>query len=113
MIASGQRYDVVSASSLVVVTRDPGKTLRDLETLVKPGGQLLVIEATSRMSRPKALAAVLSLRLGRRGLMLLPWSLARSGRALPDTLFEQRTRPGRPHDLLNGMVRAWIFEVAP
>ncbi|MFA5951781.1 MAG: class I SAM-dependent methyltransferase [Hyphomicrobium sp.] len=112
-LASGRRYDVVSASSLAVVTTDPARTLVQLKALTAPGGRLLVIEASQKMTRWRAVKMLLTLRLGKRGYMLLLWAMARSGRAL-DTLLLVRTalRPAR-HSLLGGMVNAWVMEVTP
>lgn len=109
-LTRGKRYDVVSASSLVVVTADPGKTLAQLEALTAPGGRLLIIEATPLMTRWRALKMVLTGKLGERGYMLLPWAMGRSGRALPDSLFERPSRPVTRHPLLAGLVNAWIIE---
>jgi 2-polyprenyl-3-methyl-5-hydroxy-6-metoxy-1,4-benzoquinol methylase len=110
LVQAGERFDVVSASSLVVVTPNPSATLRALRGLVKPHGRLLVIEASPDMSRSRALRALLLGSLGKRGFMLLPWALARSGRALPDEFFRELTPAPWRHRLLGGMVNAWIYE---
>lgn len=109
-LSRGQRYDVVSASSLVVATADPVESLARLETLLKPGGRLLVIEASPEMSVTRAARVLLLKRLGRRGYMILAWSLSRSARTLPDRLFTRTQRPARRHPLLEGLVNAWLFD---
>ena len=65
-IQTGERFDVVSASSLLVVLPDPAASLRQLVLLTKPGGTVLIIEAAPSMSRSRALAMVASGRLGAR-----------------------------------------------
>jgi ubiquinone/menaquinone biosynthesis C-methylase UbiE len=108
LLASGERFDVVSASSLIVVTPDPARTLEQLVELTGEGGVVLVLEASPQMSRIRALGKVLFGRLGPGAGMLLLWSGARSGRALPHSLFE---RPGwrtMRRSLLGGMVNAWL-----
>lgn len=111
-LASGRRYDVVSASSLVVVTPNASETLASLRALAKPGGKLLVIEASPTMSLPRALKVLLTGQLGKRSYMLLPWAMARAGKTLPDRLFEQSRPPATRRPLLSGLVNAWIFEVS-
>jgi hypothetical protein len=84
--------------------------LRSLWQCVKPGGGLLVVEPTERLTVPAAKAAL------RDGLqppgrnLLLVWATARAGNAvdprvrdcLPEV--ECRTAP-----LLGGLAEAWLF----
>ncbi|MGO9475233.1 MAG: class I SAM-dependent methyltransferase [Rhodomicrobium sp.] len=65
--AAAGRFDVVSASSLLVVLPNPAETLRQLVDLTKPEGRLLIVEASSRMSRARAAWLWLRGRLGRCG----------------------------------------------
>ncbi|MDE2384293.1 MAG: methyltransferase domain-containing protein [Alphaproteobacteria bacterium] len=110
-VARGQRHDVVSASSLLVVLPDPREGLRLLAQLVKPGGRLLVIEASPQMSRIKAWAMLFSGRLGPGGALLALWAMARAGRALPDRLFTSWPGGQSRLPLLDGMANAWLLEV--
>lgn len=109
MIASGERFDIVSASSLLVVTTDPRATLSQLFELVAPGGSVLVLEASPRMSRIGALKSFLSGRLGPGGSMLLNWALARSGSALDNAVFEDPRWVCEQAPMLGGMVNAWCL----
>ena len=109
-LASGRRYAIVSASSLIVVTSNPTATLAKLLSLLARGGRLLVIEASHEMSRARAVRMLLGGRLGKRGYMLLPWAMARSGRALPDFVFQQPSNAATCHPMLGGLVNAWVIE---
>jgi 2-polyprenyl-3-methyl-5-hydroxy-6-metoxy-1,4-benzoquinol methylase len=108
--ASGRRYDVVSASSLLVVVPDARATLRCLEELVKPRGTVLILEATSAMTRGRALALALGGRLGRGAHMLVVWANARAGRALDEAVFQDSGLRGARTSLLGGMACSWSFE---
>lgn len=113
IVDAGETFDVVSASSLLVVLSDPSDALGKLPRLVKPGGAMLVIEASESMSRGGSMRMILGWRAGKRGYMLALWAWARSGRALPLSVL---ARPGLSvthHPLLGGMVRASLFRTAP
>jgi trans-aconitate methyltransferase len=104
------RADVVAAASLLAVAPEREAMLRSLWQCVKPGGALLVVEPTERLTVPAAKAAL------RDGLqppgrnLLLVWATARAGNAvdprvrdcLPEV--ECRTAP-----LLGGLAEAWLF----
>lgn len=105
-LAAEKRFDIVSASSLVVVTPQPAATLRQLLQLLAPGGVLLLIEASPAMSRAKALAMILSGSIGSGAMMLQAWAMARSGSALPDSLFYDEGWTTTKHPMLAGMVNA-------
>lgn len=106
----GRRYDVVSASSLLTVLPDPRAGFARLAALTKPGGSVLVIEATRTLRPARALALIARGRLGARAGMLLLWSVARSGRAPP--VFEPTAgcRLTARISLLDGLVEASIFQ---
>lgn len=112
-LGDGRRYDVVSASSFVVVTPDPDQTLDRLNDLVAPGGRLLIIEASPEMTRLRALRLLAGGRLGKRGYMLLPWAMARSGRTLDESLMKKINPLAVCHRLIHSMVNAWILEARP
>lgn len=103
-------YDVVSASSLLVVASDPVAMLGRLVALAKPGGRVLIIEAAPGMSRRLAFKAVFSGGLGPRSYMLLAWAAMRAGRTLPEAVFHQAGRRARCFPLLGGLVHAWLIE---
>ncbi len=109
---AGERFDVVSASSLLVVLDNPAAGLRRLLALAKPGGVVLIIEASPRMSRLAALKLVLFGRLGRRSHMVLVWATARSSRALPESIFDQTNIRARRYPLLHGLANAWLVKRA-
>ena len=108
-IQAGRQYSVVSASSLLVVVPDPVTALAQLRSLVAPGGSLLIIEASEQMSRWKALRAVASGRMGRRAHMLLAWAFARSGRALPNSIFGRGFGRQITAPLLDGLAVARLI----
>jgi hypothetical protein len=91
-LASGRRYDIASASSLVVVTPDPAHTIDRLTALTAPGGTVLIIDASPVMTRRRAIKLVLTRGLGPGAHMLVLWAATQSGRALPDITF---VRPDR------------------
>jgi 2-polyprenyl-3-methyl-5-hydroxy-6-metoxy-1,4-benzoquinol methylase len=107
-LSSDRRYDVVSASSLLVVLPDSKHGLSQLEALVRPGGRLLVIEASPTMRVVSACRLILTARLGSRAPMLLAWASARSGRTLPTTLFPLQEGGWTHTPLLHGMATAYL-----
>ena len=107
-VAEG-RHDVVSASSLVVVTPDPRETLQHLLVLAKPDGRVIVIEAAPAMTRGRALRHWLRGGLGSGGAMLLLWAMARSGRALPDATFDDPRWTATQHPALGGLANVWVL----
>lgn len=108
--AGGRRYDVVSASSLVVVTADPRETLAQMKALTLPGGRLLIIEASPLMTRWRSVRLWATGRLGERGYMLLPWAMARSGSTLGEHIMEGLFSSLARHRLAHGLVNAWVAE---
>ena len=108
-VATGRRHDVVSASSLVVVTPDPRETLQHLLVLAKPDGRVIVIEAAPAMTRGRALRQWLRGGLGSGGGMLLLWAMARSGRALPDATFDDPRWTATQHPAFGGLANVWVL----
>ncbi len=102
--------DVVSAASLLFVLPDPDAAIQQLWDCVRPGGKLLVIETTERMTVDQARTVKKAIPHGRRFVLNL-WARARNGRAVPNEIF--LSVPARIRDcipLLNGLVNAGIFE---
>ncbi len=111
--SNGVEYDVVSASSLLCVLDNPTKAIKQLTQLLKPKGQLLIIEASPFLSRMKALQLWLGGKLGRNGYMLILWAMARSGRALDPQIFYSEEYETKELSLLEGMVTVYIMERHP
>jgi len=107
--ARSTRYDVVSASSLLVVLPEPAAALRQLVALTKPGGTVLIVEAARGMSRLRALSMLLSGQLGSGGGMLLAWAGARAGNTLNEDIFRDPFWTATRHPLLKGMACAWTI----
>ena len=102
--------DVVSASSLLAVLDDRTGGLDQLLALVKPGGMLILIEATEKMNLQTAWSLVNEGHMGRRGEALLLWALARQGNTVPAELFTSRKQVAltfRP--LLHELAGVWIL----
>jgi SAM-dependent methyltransferase len=103
--------DVVSAASLLVLLPDPERALRCMWGVVRPGGVLLAIETTSRMT--PAAARKVRVRSGRRSALAL-WARARNGRALDAAIFERACVASyERHLLLDGLVAAHLLRKGP
>jgi SAM-dependent methyltransferase len=111
-VSTGQRYDVVSASSLLVVLPKPAEALLQLLNLTKPGGSVLIIEAAPELTRLRAAREFLSGQLGRRAYMLQIWATFRAGRALSCGVFDQPGAIATHRSLLNGLASAWVVGMA-
>jgi 2-polyprenyl-3-methyl-5-hydroxy-6-metoxy-1,4-benzoquinol methylase len=107
------RYDVVSASSLLVVVPDPAAALRRLVSLAKPDGLVLVIEASRELTRARAFAAALSRGFAHRAYMLQVWATFRAGRTLPRSTFDQPGLAASRRPVLGGLADAWTVARAP
>ena len=103
-----ERFDVVSASSLLVVVPDPAAALRDLMDLTKPGGAVLIVEAAEAMSLARAGGLLFRGELGRGGVMAVIWASVRSGRTLDRTIFDQPDLLAVRRPLISGLVEAII-----
>jgi SAM-dependent methyltransferase len=111
-IADEARYDVVSASSLLVVVPEPAAALRRLVSLAKPDGLVLVVEASREMTRARAFSEALSRGFAHRAYMLQVWATFRSGRTLPHSTFDQPGLTASRHPVLGGLADAWIVKRA-
>jgi len=101
--------DVVSAASLLFVVDDARAALQQLWQCVRPGGTLLVIETTERMTPANARAIAHLLPRERRWALRL-WARARQGRAISSEIFASLPATSRVcTPLLHGMVAAWTF----
>lgn len=99
-------YDVVSASSLLVVLQDPAAALQQLIALAKPNGSIVIVEVSSKMTRTRAFRTILGGKLGNRAYMLQLWAMARAGRTLPDAVIDATGLKVTRQPLLKGMAQA-------
>jgi SAM-dependent methyltransferase len=108
------RADVVAAASLLAVLPDREAGLEALWRCVKPGGTLLVVEATDQLTVPAARTLIAEGLPGPRRNLLTVWAAARQGSTVDPVVFtrlvetEQRGTP-----LLGGLARATLFGGAP
>lgn len=109
-----QGADVVSASSLLAVLDDKVGGFQALLKAVNPGGLLLVVEPTDRMT-PQAADVLIQNGLHGKGIEgLRMWARARQGSAIDPEIFnagEGALVAFNP--LLGGLVGAWIFQTSP
>lgn len=100
---------VVSAASLLAVVPDRRLATAKLLSCLSAGGILLVVETSEAMTPVAAWAWLRREGFGRRNWLLLIWALSRrKGRAIVAAdLASPGVRVDR-HDLLDGMVAAWI-----
>lgn len=106
-LAPDAQADVVSAASLLVVLPDPGAGLQRLWQCVRPGGHLLVVEATAGLT----LANVRRLRSRASSrLVLALWAWMRQGRSLDPRIFDRLpAATAREVALLDGLVAARVY----
>jgi ubiquinone/menaquinone biosynthesis C-methylase UbiE len=109
-IIGNEKAAVVSASSLLAVVADPQEFLNKLWERVIPGGRLVIIEPTEKMTLKNAWRIVRNGLPGGRSAMLLLWAFARQGGAVDKNIFRQLKTAGTTETpLLNGLASAWIF----
>ena len=101
--------DVVSALSLLAVMPDPTAALRQLWNAVAPGGSLLVVEPTARMTPAAARSVIDSSYTSSdiRGLMM--WATARAGRSVDPTVLGVPLGGAEHRRVLGDLVSAWRF----
>jgi SAM-dependent methyltransferase len=108
LVSRGVTSQVVSAASLVFVLPDPAAGLGALWRLVRPGGQLLVIETMPALTLSSALREA----RGTHDAGLVLWGLVRGGRSVAP-LLQRFAPPGLSqvahHPLCGGLVGAWSF----
>jgi len=106
-----QSADIVSASSLLATIDDKVGAFRALLGAVKPGGSLLIIEPTNRMT-PQAVGTFIRSGMhGKRIGGLRLWARARRGRTVNPNIFnvpEAGQTTFTP--LLGGLVGAWLIQ---
>jgi len=106
-----QSADVVSASSLLATLDDKVGGFQALLAAVKPGGSLLIIEPTDRMSVPVVDALIRDGLPNGRIAGLRMWARARQGHAIDPEIFKVADAGEVTFTpLLGGLVGAWLFE---
>lgn len=105
----GERADVVSAASLLIVLDDRSAALHQMLAQLQPDGVLLVIETTPAMQPGAAWRWLRQSGYTKRGWMLLLWAWVRSGRAVDEE--ELRLEGWRTERVpfMGGMVAAWTI----
>jgi ubiquinone/menaquinone biosynthesis C-methylase UbiE len=105
--------DVVAAASLLAVLPDREAGLESLWRCVKPGGTLLVVEATERLTVSAARTLIAEGLGGPRRNLLTVWAAARQGSAVDQIVFTRLVETEqRGVQLLGGLVRATLFGAA-
>lgn len=106
-----QSADIVSASSLLATLEDRVGGLHALLSAVKPGGSLLIIEPTDRMTPRAASVFIRSGVHGKRMCGLRLWARDRQGLAVNPKIFNM-PEVGRTTftPLLDGLVGAWLIQ---
>lgn len=107
--------DVVAAASLLAVLADKEAGLRSLWSSVRPGGTLLIVEPTDRLSLQEVRRLPPAALSGKRTFGLRLWAWARGGRTVRPEVYRTLDRDvasRRFVPLLQGLVGAWILERA-
>jgi 2-polyprenyl-3-methyl-5-hydroxy-6-metoxy-1,4-benzoquinol methylase len=105
-------FDVVSATSLLIVVSDARSAAEQLWRHVAPRGTLLVVETTPHMTAENAAVVARSLRPGRHAV-LTRWAAARRGRSFDSAVLDGLGAASRhQQSLLGGLVSAWSLTKA-
>ncbi len=103
--------EVVSAASLLAVLDDKRRGLDTLWHCVRPGGTLITIEPTDKMTMANAERLIADGLSGKHIEGLRLWASARQGRAVNPEIYSSL---GAEHlryvPLLHGLVGAWIIQ---
>ena len=106
-----QSADVVSASSLLATLDDKVGGFQALLGAVRPGGSLLIVEPTDRMTAQAVNVLIENGFGGRRINGLRMWARARQGNAVDPEIFKTaEAKEVAFTPLLGGLVGAWLFE---
>lgn len=103
--------EVVSAASLLAVLKDKVGGLNALWKCVRPGGKLLVIEPTERMTVENANRVIVNGPPRKRIDGLRLWAAARQGRAVDPGMYDTLGAESvRFVPLLDSLVGAWMIQ---
>lgn len=101
---------VASAASLLIQLPDREEAVTRMLSYLMENGRLLVVETTGAMRPGRAWQWLLRHGFGSRNWLLLLWALVRiRTHAVTRTDFERRGVILERHELLDGMVAAWII----
>jgi ubiquinone/menaquinone biosynthesis C-methylase UbiE len=107
---SAESADVVSAASLLAVLGDKAKGLEALWKCVRPGGSLLIIEPTDRMTSTNANQLIKNGLSGKRINGLRLWATARQGNSVDPAIYDALGAEAVNYTpLLDGLVGAWVI----
>ena len=102
--------DVVSAASLLAILENKQSGLRRLWKCVRPGGALLIVEPTNKMTVHNAEKVIENGLSGKRTEGLRMWATARQGRAVDTEIYGGvRADSVRFVPLLHCLVGAWLI----
>lgn len=104
-------FDVVTAASLLAVLTDRAAGIQELWRLVAPGGILLVIEATNRMTSRNADRLIVAGRIGGGADVLRLWAARREGQTVDPALVEELDDVAgmSVHPLVHCLVAGWVI----
>jgi 2-polyprenyl-3-methyl-5-hydroxy-6-metoxy-1,4-benzoquinol methylase len=104
--------DAVVAASLLAVVPNPAAALTHIWECVAPGGLLLILEPSERMTPANARRLLAHGVGGPRRRLLTLWAYARRGRAINHTLLDNLPAVAQRHDapLLDDLVLATLLE---
>jgi ubiquinone/menaquinone biosynthesis C-methylase UbiE len=100
---------VVSAASLLAVLPDREAGLHSLWRLLRPGGTLLIVEPTDKMTATNANQLIQNGLPRKRILGLRMWATARQGNIVDSAMFEMFGKELTFTPLLSGLVGAWLL----
>ena len=104
-----QRYDIVTATSLLSVVDDKKAVVNKLRSLLKNrDSKLVLIEPTEKMSVANVWKMVTGIKTFNHYKLLFVWAKAREGKAVDVVLFED-IKNIRHHYLLEEMVRVTVI----
>ncbi|MDF1884228.1 class I SAM-dependent methyltransferase [Sulfurimonas sp. SAG-AH-194-C21] len=107
-----QKFDVVSATSLLSVVDDKKETLKELMQLLRDeNSTLIIIEPTQKMTKENVYALMPNFKKFWFYKGLLLWASAREGKAVSSDLFENLEKMNVSHEyFLHKMVRVTYIQ---
>lgn len=107
-------FDVVAAASLLAVLTDRAAGIRALWRLVAPGGILLIIEATDRMTARNADRLIAAGRISGGADVLRLWAAGREGQTVDSSIVQELDGVAElaTYPLVQGLAAAWVIRRA-